>query len=228
MNRADLRRDIFIVVGIYSLWTVIGASLFYVDSFVTEGADLAVTPGGHLHRYQYFELFKELTPVVVLLPVAWVGYSFQRRISFVNDLRQFWPGLVEAVQHTVEYLRREEGDRRDYERTLTALRCRIDDARALFRRSAATETGSGKYPYEGITRIHDMLKEFRLSRCPVGRRRQAGAVRDRRRVAKGEGADPARVRPGECGLTAGTCPPILTAKRNARQLNAVHLGVIAV
>jgi len=166
MNRADLRRDIFIVVGIYFLWTVIGASLFYIDSFVTEGADLAVTPGGHLHRYQYFELFKELTPVVVLLPVAWVGYSFQRRISFVNDLRQFWPDLVEAVQRTVEYLRREEGDRRDYERTLTALRCRIDDARALFRRSAATETGSGKYPYEGITRIHDMLKEFGYHDAP--------------------------------------------------------------
>ena len=226
MNRADLRRDIFIVVGIYFLWTIIGASLFYVDSFVTEGADLAITPGGHLHRYQYFELFKELTPVVVLLPVAWVGYSFQRRISFVNDLRQFWPDLVEAVQHTVEYLRREDGDRRDYERTLTALRCRIDDARALFRRSAATDTGSGKYPYEGHHQDPRYAEGVRLSRCPVGRRGQAGAVGDRRRVAKGEGADPARVRPGECGLTAGTCPPILTSRRSARQFNAVHLGVI--
>ena len=166
MNRADLRRDIFIVVGIYVLWTAIGAALFYIDSFVTEGSDLAVTPGGHLHKYQYFELFKELTPVVVLLPVAWVGYSFQRRISFVNDLRQFWPGLVETVQRSVEYLRRDEGDKREFERTLTALRSRIDDARALFRRSAETDTGSGKYPYEGITKIHDMFQEFGYHDAP--------------------------------------------------------------
>lgn len=162
MNRADLRRDIFIVVGIYLLWTFAGAALFYVDNFVTGDAEVATVPGGHLHKYQFFELFKELTPVVVLLPAAWIGYSFQRRISFVNDLRQFWPGLVEAVQRSVEYLRRDTGDRAEFERTLTALRSRIDDARALFRRTTATENGSGKYPYEGITRIHDMFQEFGL------------------------------------------------------------------
>ncbi|MGI9413092.1 MAG: hypothetical protein ACR2PM_05455, partial [Hyphomicrobiales bacterium] len=96
----------------------------------------------------------------------WIGYSFQRRISFVNDLRQFWPDLVEAVQRTVEYLRRDEGDLREFERTLTALRSRIDDARALFRRSSATDSGSGKYPYEGITRIHDLLKDFGYRDAP--------------------------------------------------------------
>ena len=52
--------------------------------------------------------------MVVLLPAAWIGYSFQRRISFVNDLRVFWPGLVEAVQRSIEYLRRTEGDRAEY------------------------------------------------------------------------------------------------------------------
>lgn len=158
MNRTDLRRDIWLVVGIYILWTIAGLAAFYLDNFINEGAEVTLTPAGHLHQYQYFELFKELSPVVVLLPAAWIGYSFQRRISFVNDLRVFWPGLVEAVQRSIEYLRRSEGDQAEFERTLTALRSRIDDARALFRRRNPSETATGKYPYEGITQIHDLFQ----------------------------------------------------------------------
>ncbi len=72
MKRADLRRDIFIVVGIYLGWTVFGITVFFVDNLMGNGEKTLLTPGGHLHQYQYFELFKELTPVVVLLPAAWI------------------------------------------------------------------------------------------------------------------------------------------------------------
>ena len=160
MKRADLRRDIFIVVGIYLGWTVFGITVFFVDNLMGNGEKTLLTPGGHLHQYQYFELFKELTPVVVLLPAAWIGYSFQRRISFVNDLRAFWPQLVEAIQRSIEYLRREDGDIDEFERTLTALRSRIDDARALFRRKTPSETATGNYPYEGITHIHHLFQSL--------------------------------------------------------------------
>lgn len=163
MNRTDLRRDIWLVVGIYFLWTVAGIATFYLDNFIAGDAAVASTPSGHLHKYQWFELFKELSPVVVLLPAAWIGYSFQRRISFVNDLRVFWPGLVDAVQRSIEYLRRTEGDQAEFERTLTALRSRIDDARALFRRKNPSETSTGKYPYEGITKIHDLFQGLGFS-----------------------------------------------------------------
>jgi hypothetical protein len=163
MNQLDLRRNIIAVVAIYALWVLVGIAAFVADNRLGLDEQIVATAHGHIHAYQVFELYKEITPVVVLLPAAWVGFCFQRRIAFVADLRLFWPALVDAVQRTVEYTRREAGDRLEYERTLTALRSRIDDARALFRRQQPIEEGAGKYPYEGITRIHDLFRDFGYS-----------------------------------------------------------------
>jgi hypothetical protein len=160
MNRADLKRNIWIVVGIYALWTLCGVGAFVLDNRLGLEEQIVATAHGHIHAYQLFDLYKEITPVIVLLPVAWIGFCFQRRVAFVADLRLFWPVLVDAIQRAVEYTRREDGDRAEYERVLTALRSRIDDARALFRRRRPIEEGTGRYPYEGITEIHDLLRDF--------------------------------------------------------------------
>ncbi len=175
MNRSDLRRNIVLVVAIYGLWVIVGVASFLLDNRLGLDEQIVPTAQGHIHAYQLFELYKEISPVIVLLPVAWVGFCFQRRIAFVNDLRVFWPGLVDAVQRAIEYTRRDSGDRAEFERTLTALRSRIDDARALFRRRRPIEEGTGKYPYEGITRMHDHFRDFGY--CETVDRDTASAVR---------------------------------------------------
>lgn len=173
MSRAALRRRVFAVVGIYLAWAVLGIATFLMDNMSSEDARTLLAPGGHFHHYRYFELFRELSPAVLLLATAWLVFCFQRRVSFLNNLRVFWPPLVESVQRAIEYLRRAEGDIEEFERTLTALRSRMDDSRILFRWKKRSRKADGRHPCEGITHIHKMFQGFGFhERMPEEEQRQ--------------------------------------------------------
>ena len=41
-----------------------------------------------------FDLYKSLVPLVIAVPTAWLAYAFQRRVSYLNALRDLWKQLI--------------------------------------------------------------------------------------------------------------------------------------
>ena len=160
MSRDGLRRQIINSGATLAGWFVVGVLAFVVDNVVFASEKTVLTPGGHLHQYQWFELYAWLTPSVLGLVALWVGYCLQRRASFLQALRQFWPPLVDSVQNAIEYLRQPEGEPVEYERLLSVLRARMDDAHALFCRADPTMPTSGNTPFDGITHIHHLFQSL--------------------------------------------------------------------
>lgn len=160
MSRGDLTRRVKIAVAVYAAWIMCGVSTFIFDNVFNASEKTLLTPGGHLHQYQWFEFYTGLTPFVVLLPAVWLAWCMQRRISFVRNLQACWPNLVDTVHCAIEYLRRPDGDPEEYERVLTLMRARIDDTQALFCRSDPTEAPSGNTPFDGMTHIHHLFQSL--------------------------------------------------------------------
>jgi hypothetical protein len=49
-----------------------------------------------------YATFKDLIPFVIAIPAAWLAFCFQRRASYIQQLRAFWSDLVEVVQLSVQ------------------------------------------------------------------------------------------------------------------------------
>lgn len=160
MSRDGLRRQMINAGASIACWIVVGVLAFVVDNFIVGSEKTILTPGGHLHQYQWFELYTWLTPSALALVALWIGYCVQRRASFLHALRQFWPPLVDSVQNAIEYLRQAEGDPAEYERLLSILRARMDDAHALFCRADPAMPPSGNTPFDGITHIHHLFQSL--------------------------------------------------------------------
>jgi hypothetical protein len=50
-----------------------------------------------------YATYKDLLPLLIAIPAAWLGYCFQRRTSYLAALRTLWENLIPAVQQAIHY-----------------------------------------------------------------------------------------------------------------------------
>jgi len=90
MTRRKLLVQVLAVVAVYLLAVVAGIAL----RRRFPGKDNPV-----------YGTYKDLVPFAIAIPAAWLGYSFQRRASYLQALRSVYTDIVRAVNAAVEYTR---------------------------------------------------------------------------------------------------------------------------
>jgi len=145
MTKKKLQRLTLATMGIYVAAIVIGVILRFVDS----------EPG-----WIIYSTYKDLIPLVIAIPAAYLAFSFQRRSAYVQALRAYWSLLVRAVQGAYSYSLAENPSFALYSKTLTDLRVAIDEARGIFEDLPATGKPTGWYPFEPIKEIHHDIRDI--------------------------------------------------------------------
>jgi hypothetical protein len=104
-----------------------------------------------------YNTYKDLIPLLFAVPAAWLGFCFQRRSSYLQQLRALWPKIVEAVQMAIQYTHLTAPDLKEYSAVLLKLSIAIDEVRALFRNLNETDDGGGLYPFEPLKATHQVI-----------------------------------------------------------------------
>jgi hypothetical protein len=138
MTKQQLQRITLAVIGIYLMAIILGIILRLCDS----GPE-----------WLLYSTYKDLIPLVIAIPAAYLAYSFQRRGSYVQALRAYWSLLVRAVQGAYSYTNQSQPSFDQYSKVLTDLSVVIDEARGIFENLPVRGKPVGWYPFEPIKEI---------------------------------------------------------------------------
>jgi hypothetical protein len=145
MTQRSLFRITLAVIAVYAL--AIGLGIFLRVNY-PDPASLV------------YETYKDLFPLIIAIPAAYLAFAFQRRTSYVQALRALWTTTVTAVQGAHTYVRTDTPTRELYNQTLAGLSIAIEEARAVFKNLPRPGDATGWYPFEPIKQIHDLVRDL--------------------------------------------------------------------
>jgi hypothetical protein len=125
---------------------------------------------------RWYSLYKDLMPLVIAVPAAYLGYSFQRRGSYLQALRDLWKVLIPAVQRAIQYTYLDAPDRKEFAEVMRDLSTMIDSLRGVFC-NIPTGGGVGLYPFEPLKDIWQIMSWLRDGRTPDERYRARRCIR---------------------------------------------------
>ena len=146
MNARIFRRNVIIVISVYAAAIVVGVVLRLLD---TNNKDALP-----------YSTFKDLVPLIIAIPAAWLGYCFQRRQSYLKDVRELWSKMVGPVQDAIQYTYLNSPAQSDYARVLKGLSVAIEEVRGVFANVGAAEQCIGLFPFEGLKEIHKKISRL--------------------------------------------------------------------
>ena len=139
MTKRRLYRITMMVIGVYTVAILLGGVIRICDA----RQDLAI-----------YSTYKDLLPLIIAIPAAYLAYSFQRRSSYVQALRAYWSLLVRAVQGAYGYTLSNQPTYEQWSRVLIDLGVAIDEARGVFNNLPVPGKPEGWYPFEPIKEIY--------------------------------------------------------------------------
>jgi hypothetical protein len=103
--------------------------------------------------------FKDLIPLTVAVPAVWLGFLFQRRQSYLQQLRVLWSTLVRAIAGTRVYALAPTPTAEHWTTILRELSTAIDEVRGVFSNQNESKTKVGIYPFESLKQIYELVKK---------------------------------------------------------------------
>ena len=143
MNKRIFKRNVIIVITGYVIFLIIG-----------------ITMSGYYSLRQDdfpYSTLKDLLPLIIAIPAAWLSYCFQRRLSYLKDARNLWSKLVLSVQDAIQYTHLNAPEQPDYATVLKGLSVATEEVRAVFSNVGEAERRIGLFPFEGIKRVHNEI-----------------------------------------------------------------------
>jgi hypothetical protein len=102
----------------------------------------------------WYPLYKDLMPLVIAIPAAYLGYCFQRRHNYLQALRDLWKTLIPAVQRAIQYTHLDQPNTTEFSGVMRDLSTSIDSLRGVFKNIPTPgRRKRGLYPYEPIKDI---------------------------------------------------------------------------
>jgi len=162
MTRQVLLRWIYVTIAIYLLAIVTGVVLRYC------------CPDQEKTTNPIYGTYKDLIPFVIAIPALWLGFCFQRRASYVQQLRTLWSKLIDVVEDAIQYTHLPNPQQTEFGKTLAKLFSLIDEVRGVFKnigeraslidlpggRGERTDDEIGLYPFEGLKDIRDRISSL--------------------------------------------------------------------
>lgn len=145
MNEKRFKKNTLLVISFYLAVVFVAVTVRIIFS---ETGSLA------------YSTLRDLIPIFVALPAAWLAYCFQRRIAYLHDVRDIWFKIVGATQSAVQYTHMSCPTQSEYGSTLKELSVVIDEIRALFINLGASSDYIGLYPFENLKCIHQIISDL--------------------------------------------------------------------
>ena len=145
MTKRKLIRNIFLTTIFYLVVFAIGIT-FYLT--------------GTSEDSRYFGIFKELFPLIAALPLAYLGFCFQRRSNFHVALRLLWNNMIHAVNKAILYTEHRIEPEKEYMEVLLLLSKAIDEVRGVYYNINESATDKGSYPFESLKSIYKIIEHL--------------------------------------------------------------------
>jgi hypothetical protein len=123
-----------------------------------------------------YATFKDLVPLAVAIPAAWLAYCFQRRSSYMRQLRILWSKLTLAIHDAIQYTHLMHPTQDQYAAVMKSLGIAIDEVRALFSNLDESWDAPGPFPFESVKDIRTAIRNLGFG--SEIHREQASAVRE--------------------------------------------------
>ena len=130
------------VVGIYALAIVVGVVL------------RVAFPGPASPVYQ---TYRDLIPLIIALPAAFLAQAFQRRASYMQGLRSVWGNMVNAVAAALTYAETPAPSKEQHVDVLRRLSAVIEELRGFDANVPSGVAPGGWYPFEPVKQIHGVI-----------------------------------------------------------------------
>jgi hypothetical protein len=108
------------------------------------------------------DTIKAVIPLATALPAAVLAGVYQRRTSFLQQLRANWIRLVEAFQNCVQLTHNPRPDAADFSSTMKNLSIVIDDFRSIYKNLDEGPGNPGYFPFESLKEIQRKTSEYYL------------------------------------------------------------------
>jgi len=148
MNARVFRRNVLGVIFIYTFAVGVGICLKIVDP----SKDAPV-----------YGTFKDLIPLIIAIPAAWLGYCFQRRQAYLKDVRDIWSKMCNSFQDAVQYTHLQSPSQEEYAKVLKSLSYAIEEMRAVFANVGEDEKRIGIFPFESMKLIRGGISSLGFS-----------------------------------------------------------------
>lgn len=116
--------------------------------------------GALLVQFEYwgwYKFFKDIIPVGIAIPVAYLAYCFQRRISYLQAMRALWADLIPAIQTVIQYTHLQQPTASDFSKVSASISGAIDSLRAVFANIPMAGLPTGLFPYENLKDIEKIV-----------------------------------------------------------------------
>jgi hypothetical protein len=108
-------------------------------------------------RGDWADLYKSTVTLVLAVPAAILAGSFQRRVSYLQGLRDLWKQMIPAVQLALQYTHSPQPAPRDaFAKCFVELSTAIDSLRSVFK-NLPNDTRKGLYPYQNLKDILSII-----------------------------------------------------------------------
>ena len=145
MTKKQLFKWFSVAIMVYLAAVVLGIYLRIYDT----------TP-----NYVIYSTYKDMIPLIISIPAAWLGYCLQRRSSYLQQLRILWGNLVKAVQKANQYTYIECPSRDQHSETLCCISGAIEEIRGVFMNLGENDINIGLYPFEPVKDIFGLINDL--------------------------------------------------------------------
>jgi hypothetical protein len=146
MTKRKLIRIILAISSFYVVVFLTGLIFYFLDK--TEGQ-------------RYYTEFKNFFPVIISIPLGYLGSCFQRRASFLTTLRTVWSNIIHAVNKAILYTEHRYDMDKEYVEVLLLLSRSIDEVRSVYQNIDETRTHIGLYPFESLKTIYAIIDKLK-------------------------------------------------------------------
>lgn len=111
-----------------------------------------------LDRDEEYGVVKDLSPLALAIPAAFLAVSFQERAAFLQALRHLWSSMIAVKNELFSYTTQENPGEDAYRKAFNQLSQVIDEVRGVYRNVGESDQSLGLFPYQPL---HDMRKTLR-------------------------------------------------------------------
>ncbi|HZV71116.1 MAG TPA: hypothetical protein VFG10_16290 [Saprospiraceae bacterium] len=136
---------------------ILAFSIFYL-SVLMVGLVIYFSDASETRRY--YAVFKDVFPIIMTFPLAYLGFCFQRRSNFQISLRLLWANIIHAVNEAILYTKHRNEPEKEYLKVLLDLSKSIDEVRGVYYNVRKSKTDKGLYPFESLKIIYGIIEEL--------------------------------------------------------------------
>lgn len=105
-----------------------------------------------------YQTFRDMIPLIIALPAAFLAQAFQRRAAYVQGLRAVWNDMVGAVAAALTYTELPTPSKESYADVLRRLSVAIEGVRGFYANVPSGVSTTGWFPFEPVKQIREEVK----------------------------------------------------------------------